>query len=646
MAVPKRLQFSSFRSRIIAWLVLLLLAVLGTVFFSVNRSTYDNTRAVIDDNLAIGRDVFQRLIEEREDSFKITFRALALDFAFRTAYNTGDFDTMLSVSENLLGRTENADMLMVVDYDYRMIADTSGMYPPESEFPWTWLLEAAEDDEDFETSSFILMDGTAYHVVAVPILTPLVDGWILVGQRLDGNYVYSLKDIITSDVTIMALDADGSGKPVATTLPAAQAEDLAANFDMYFAGGSATGMLDLDGEEFVSLNSPLVSRPEFAMVALIQQSLPQALSPYRALEQRLIALFALGLSLSALMAMFLGRSVSSPVLALVNRVGRIEQGDYSATSRSLRRDEIGRLETSVNNMASGLAEREKVRDLLGKVVSREIAEELMSGEVKLGGETRVATILFSDIRDFTALCEGRAPENILEMLNHYLSEISAAIEDNKGVVDKYIGDAVMALFGAPVSTANDVANALAAALAMREKVRQMNAANKAAGLPLMKTGIGLHTGEVVAGNLGSANRLNYTVIGDSVNLASRLEALTKQYGAGILVSEDTCLQGPGFVYRELDMVRVKGKTKPVRIYELLGHEGEVSAEELALTRQFDKVLASYRQCDWDAAESLLRPLLASHPDVEVFKLYLERIQACRAYPPGPNWDGVYTFTAK
>jgi len=274
MAVPKRLQFSSFRSRIIAWLVLLLLAVLGTVFFSVNRSTYDNTRAVIDDNLAIGRDVFQRLIEEREDSFKITFRALALDFAFRTAYNTGDFDTMLSVSENLLGRTENADMLMVVDYDYRMIADTSGMYPPESEFPWTWLLEAAEDDEDFETSAFILMDGTAYHVVAVPILTPLVDGWILVGQRLDGNYVYSLKDIITSDVTIMALDANGSGKPVATTLPAAQAEDLAANFDMYFAGGSATGMLDLDGEEFVSLNSPLVSRPEFAMVALIQQSLP------------------------------------------------------------------------------------------------------------------------------------------------------------------------------------------------------------------------------------------------------------------------------------------------------------------------------------------------------------------------------------
>jgi adenylate cyclase len=553
---------------------------------------------------------------------------------------------MLSAGENLLTRTENADMLMVVDYDYRMVADTLRIYPPETEFPWPYLLEDAEDDADYETSSFILIQGIAYYVVAVPILTPLVDGWILVGQRLDGVYVDSLKDIISSDVSIIQIAGSGTGRLVATTLPDQQAGELASEFNLYFAGQNTSGMLDLAGEAYVSLSSTLVARPELNLIALIQQSLPEALAPYRELEQRLIVLFALGLCLSALMAMFLGRSVSKPVMSLVSRVGRIEQGDYSASAPSRRSDEIGRLENSVNTMATGLAEKEKVRDLLGKVVSREIAEELMRGEVKLGGEMRTATILFSDIRDFTSLCEGRPPETILEMLNHYLSEVSIAIEDNKGVVDKYIGDAVMALFGAPVGSPQDVHNALSAALAMKSRVDAVNAANRVSGMPLLKTGIGLHTGEVVAGNLGSANRMNYTVIGDAVNLASRLEALTKQYGAGILVSEDTRNQGGGFVYRELDMVRVKGKERPVRIFAVLGREGQVSPATLAVTAAFEQALGYYRNSAWDAAEKILQSLETNDTDTALFRLFLQRISLCRKQPPGKDWDGVFTFDAK
>ena len=646
MAIPQRLQFTSFSSRIIAWLVLLLLLVLGMVFYSVNRSTYENTREVIDDNLAIGLDVFKRLIEVREENFQATYSAMARDFAFVTAYNTSDYDTMLSVSQNLLGRMENADILMVVDYDYLMVADTQRLYPPESDFPWPYLLEDAEEDENYRASTFILIEGIAYHVVAVPILTPLVDGWIIVGQRLDTPYVTSLKDIISSDVSIIQVSDQGNGQSVATTLAPAQSGELDSEFNMYFAGENPTGMLDLAGEDFVSLSSPLVARPELNLIALIQQSLPEALAPYRALEQRMIVLFALGLCLSAMLAMFLGRSVSRPVLSLARRVGKIEQGDYSVASPSRRSDEIGRLETSVDNMAAGLAEKEKVRDLLGKVVSREIAEELMSGEVKLGGETRQATILFSDIRDFTSLCEGRAPEQILEMLNHYLSEVSTAIEENKGVVDKYIGDAVMALFGAPVSGQDDTNNALNAALAMKSRVDSMNAVNLDNDLPLMKTGIGLHSGEVVAGNLGSANRMNYTVIGDAVNLASRLEALTKQYGADILVSEDTRNQGSGFVYRETDMVRVKGKTKPVRIYELMGKTGQVSQQLQADIDTFETALAHYREQQWDSAFFLLEKLAEDNPDALLYKLFLDRIAAYRKVSPGTDWDGVFTFESK
>jgi len=197
-----------------------------------------------------------------------------------------------------------------------------------------------------------------------------------------------------------------------------------------------------------------------------------------------------------------------------------------------------------------------------------------------------------------------------------------------------------------VSGQDDTNNALNAALAMKSRVDSMNAVNLDNDLPLMKTGIGLHSGEVVAGNLGSANRMNYTVIGDAVNLASRLEALTKQYGADILVSEDTRNQGSGFVYRETDMVRVKGKTKPVRIYELMGKTGQVSQQLQADIDTFETALAHYREQQWDSAFFLLEKLAEDNPDALLYKLFLDRIAAYRKVSPGTDWDGVFTFESK
>ena len=642
-------QFASFRTRLIVWLLGLLLLVLGTIYVSVDRSTYDNTRAVIDDALQVGREVFDRLLAEREATFKVAFRALASDYAFRSsyigAYREGDYPTILSMSNNLLGRTDNADMLMVVDYDFLLVADTLGLYPPESDFPWPALLEQADRSENYEASSFVLIEGLAYQVVAVPILLPLIEGWIVVGQRMDDAYLQAIRDIIGADVTLFLHAGEETGSSVASTLPAARSAALG---EALAGAGEIreTAVIGLAGEEYVSLSRPLASAGGTELSALIQQSLPQALAPYRRLEERLIMLFALGVALSAALALLLGRSVTRPVLALAGRVRRIEAGDFSAGERSRRRDEIGQLENSVNQMARGLAEKEMVRDLLGKVVSREIAAELMQGGVKLGGETRTATILFSDIRDFTSLCEGRSPEDILSLLNRYLSEVSGAIEDHKGVVDKYIGDAVMALFGAPVAGFRDVENALDAALGMKAKVEGLNRRHRESGLPELNTGIGLHTGEVVAGNLGSANRLNYTVIGDAVNLASRLEALTKQYGVGIIVSEDTRMLGRGFVYRELDLVRVKGRETPVKIHELLGREGEVDAAILAEKEAFEEALALYRGRDWEAAAAAFRALRERRPEAGLYRLFLERLARCREKPPGEGWDGVFTFKSK
>ena len=228
--------------------MILLLSVLGLIFLSVNRSTYSNTRSVIDQNLKVGLDVFNVLIEERGENFKTTMRALSSDFAFRQAYQTSDSNTLLSVSDNLLLRTENADVLIMVDYDYQVVADSQRLLPAGTDFPWNWLLEQAEEEESYETSSFILINETAYHVVAVPILTPLVDGWIIVGERLDTEYVSSLSDIISSDVSIIQVNGRGDGTPLVTTLNPVQMAELTVEYSIFSAPDQASGMLDLDGE--------------------------------------------------------------------------------------------------------------------------------------------------------------------------------------------------------------------------------------------------------------------------------------------------------------------------------------------------------------------------------------------------------------
>jgi adenylate cyclase len=176
--------------------------------------------------------------------------------------------------------------------------------------------------------------------------------------------------------------------------------------------------------------------------------------------------------------------------------------------------------------------------------------------------------LFSDIRNFTTLCEQLPATQIVGLLNRYLSRMSEVIESQGGVVDKYIGDAVMALFGAPVARADAATAAVRAAIAMQEALRELHALHDAEGLPRLATGIGIHTGPVVAGNLGSTHRMNYTVIGDAVNLASRLQGLTREYDSAIIVSAATAAVAPGFAYRPLGEVRVKGKSELILIYGL------------------------------------------------------------------------------
>ncbi|HTR49295.1 MAG TPA: adenylate/guanylate cyclase domain-containing protein [Kofleriaceae bacterium] len=262
----------------------------------------------------------------------------------------------------------------------------------------------------------------------------------------------------------------------------------------------------------------------------------------------------------------------SRALARVNHaVKRLEQQEYVKVDVVKTGDELEDLATGFNAMVDGLQERDKLRSTMGKYMTEELVKHVLAGAVELGGKTLEVTILFCDLRDFTSLSEKRSAHEIVEILNEYFTEMVDCVMGEGGVVDKYIGDNIMAVFGAPVSRGDDAARAVRAAVHMREALAKLNARFEQLGRPKLRFGIGLHTGEVVAGNIGSAKRMEYTVIGDAVNLASRLESKTKELGTDLLISDATYEKAKGVIDGEAaGEIKVKGREQAVQIYKVVG----------------------------------------------------------------------------
>jgi adenylate cyclase len=265
-----------------------------------------------------------------------------------------------------------------------------------------------------------------------------------------------------------------------------------------------------------------------------------------------------------------------------------------------------------------------------------------TSKLKLGGERRELTVLFSDIRGFTTISEQMAPEAVTELLNEYLTPMTDLVFKYNGTLDKYMGDAVMAFFGAPVSFADHPRAACRTALGMMEKLRELRADWRVRDMPELDIGIGVNTGPMSVGNMGSADRFDYTVLGDHVNLGSRLEGLNKQFGTHIIVSEFTQAKlGDHFTCRELDAVLVKGKLEPVRIFELL-HRGPADPDQDGWIEDFHGALGKYKQREWARAIAGFEKL----SEDRVSKMYIQRCMEMQANPPGPEWDGLFKMTTK
>jgi len=359
-------------------------------------------------------------------------------------------------------------------------------------------------------------------------------------------------------------------------------------------------------------------------------------------------------ALGLVFAAFATRSLVGPVRQLLGGTRAVESGNLEVSIDVKTPDELALLADSFNSMVAGLREKKRVTETFGKYVDPRIVSGLLENRLPAeGGQRQVMTIFFSDIAGFTHTCEGLMPDTAVRFLNGYFSFMSQIIRAEQGIIDKYIGDAVMAFWGPPFT--DEIHHAELCCRASLAQLQQLEPFRRSLpellgvrfGLPEVDVRMGIATGEVTVGNIGSDAARGYTVIGDTVNLASRLEQANKLYGTRVLVSEATRqLAGDTLAFREIDSLRVMGKTEPVRVFELVGLPDNLSTEQEEGLNKFQAALAHYRARHWEQAEDGFRQVLEVIPDDGPSRVFLKRIAAFKQVPPGDAWNAVWIAQSK
>jgi adenylate cyclase len=366
------------------------------------------------------------------------------------------------------------------------------------------------------------------------------------------------------------------------------------------------------------------------------------------------ALFAVAACLGLGFGVLVATAVIRTLRGLVNAAKAVESGELSVAVPVRTNDEIGQLAIAFNSMVEELRSKERIKDTFGKFVDPRIVSNLLSGDTLTDqAERRVVTIFFSDIKGFTSISEQLTAAAMVNLLNHYFDAVTRCIRDANGIVDKYIGDAVMAFWSPPFSPGDShAAAACLAALAQQQAIAGVradlaNITGLRRNTPDLSVRMGIATGEAVMGTIGSPVSKSYTVIGDTVNLASRLEGINKVYGTNVIVSDDTLrLAHLEVETRELDIITVAGKVEPVRIHELLSPFDELASVDADLRGEFAAGLTAYRAQDWDRAEQQFKQCLRLKADDRPTAVFVDRICTMRANPPPTDWDGVWRFSHK
>jgi len=614
------------------------------MFLVVNQKNIRNAEDTILNDLAITANAFTELRKSRIESLFEIVGSTTRDFAFLGAIGTRDSNTIVdAMNNNIIDRIYSlkASMVILLNSEGGLVASTESKVTKNL---WPWLVEKALDAEYGEAHGIVQFNDIATQLVIMPIDARGIESWIIVGFPIDEVFIAETKKITRQDVSVLHQN-ENQISLWSSSLNNQLAQDLEQNIQSE-KRTTKNNIIELNRERFVSVSQVLENNSQGELSILLQGSLDQALLPYERLNRALLGIFLISLLLALLAVYWLSRSISKPLENLTQSVKLIDKGDYKQRVEFERKDELGDLADSVNNMAQGLAEKEQVRNLLGKVVSDEIATELLSKKVELGGEEKIITVLFSDVRNFTSMCEGIPPTEILTRLNRYFDKMSFAIENHKGVVDKYIGDAIMALYGAPISYSDCSDKAISSAIEMLTALEELNKEFAKEDIPAIGMGIGINSGEVVVGNMGSEQRMNYTVIGDNVNLAARLEGLTKYYSCAILLSERTKNLSSSYVFREVDKVKVKGKTEAVVVYEPVCLRENLNARMESELKLYAEGLNLYQNKKWIQATEIFSELNSQYPRTGLYEYYLKLCQDLLTKEPDTSWEPVTILANK
>lgn len=562
-----KLPLRSFRAQLLlVFTPVLALAQLAT-WFLVARFNDREARHQIDAGLRQSAQTYQRIIADRNAHLRTGARSAARDHQVRQLATGDDPATLASALQSLRGTTDSS-VAVILDPAGKVIASAGRGRPEEGLAARLIALAEADDSPRPSAAGYGHFDGVLHSVVLVPVQAGSeVVAWLLLGFRIDREFADDLRRITGSDLLFL----DAAGRALAGTVPHQAHAPLAAALGTTH-GHSALREVPVGRGTSLAVFRPLLTgREPVATLALIY-SLDDKLAPAREAARHLALVSAGALLVAAVFALAFARSLARPIEQLAGHTERIAAGDYAARAPVDRADELGRLAGAMNAMSEGLAERDRVRDLLDKNVSPEVAARLLRDGAALGGEEREVTVLFADLRGFTTLSERLSPPELLTLLNRYLDRMSGPIEAHGGVIDKFIGDAIMALFGAPVAQGDAAARAISAARAMEAALAELNAELAAEGRPPLAIGVGVNTARVVAGNIGSQRRLNYSVIGDGVNVAARLQSLTRvaEHRTNVIISAATAAAaGPAAAAaRPLGTVTVKGRSEPVAIFAI------------------------------------------------------------------------------
>ena len=558
--------FAAFSGLILA----VLLATLGFTQLVVGR----DARQTLSRDLRTTGQVFATLMQERATRLQTNASLLASDFAlkrlFATHFDPASYDAETLVSAGLSYRERSGVQLvwMTDEAGKLLAASPASDRLGKSLSQWLPLRQAMENQG--AATGVVELDGGLFQMVAVPVLGPDVIGYLVLGQAIDDRVAATLRDDTRSEVTFLT-----ASRVFASSWPASRRASLPSpttHLATVLRGGAPNDpdLLDIGGERFLSLAVPIGAQLSEPLYALIQGSYDAALAPLRSLQTRIGLIGAAALAGALLIGVLLAGGITGPVRTLVGAMREVLRGNLRHRAPVDRSDELGFLARSFNEMVAGLQDREQIKDTFGRFVSRDVAEAVLGGHVPLDGERREVTILFQDIRGFSGLAERLDPVALLRVLNRFFTEVVAAVEAEGGVVKQFTGDGVMALFGVPQIRADHTERGVRAALGIVERLASLNKALQSDGVPALQVGIGIHVGEVVAGLIGPDARVEYGVVGEPVNLASRIEGLTKDLTAVILVSRSVAARlGPEFVLGRTALLPVKGKSQPVEVVEVL-----------------------------------------------------------------------------